>query len=419
MNLRNNAKRLDDSGFGDANESIICLDDSIDNEVDGDIILVDDSAFDIIESSLDEILIDDSNDDEQDETIDCEASEVKTPKRKRGRPRKNRLNSAIDTEVVDLVSPSTQKETEILTQKLSLIENDDFRESDYEEDANTETVTSQKRKLGSIWKDAEVTTPSLKKRRRPRTLSVSTDYGSDADISTENQLSDFEDDAELLLADDEAQTPVRRKSSRIKKPKKSKPAAPSYDELTPYEKIRADNIREREEMLKALGIKEALDEYKSDVGLASKPQGSSRKTKERDRTELRRSSRLEGKEDVDYVPDEDLPVDDDPSDHTHDGLRKHPCKECANCMRPDCRRCIFCKDKRKYGGPNIKKQKCEYKEKCSQPIVICFICQGKRVFSCLACDKQFHESFQLEEHNNSAHGSKQAPRRSARLSEKF
>merc|ERR1739844_505095 len=63
-------------------------------------------------------------------------------------------------------------------------------------------------------------------------------------------------------------------------------AAPSYEELTPYEKIRADNIREREEMLEALGIKEALDEYKSDVGLApSKSRGSSRKTKERDRTE--------------------------------------------------------------------------------------------------------------------------------------
>ena len=29
--------------------------------------------------------------------------------------------------------------------------------------------------------------------------------------------------------------------------------------------------------------------------------------------------------------------------HSHHGLRKHPCKECANCLVKDCRKCVFCR----------------------------------------------------------------------------
>ena len=29
--------------------------------------------------------------------------------------------------------------------------------------------------------------------------------------------------------------------------------------------------------------------------------------------------------------------------HSHHGLRKHPCKECANCLVKDCRKCVLCR----------------------------------------------------------------------------
>jgi len=45
-----------------------------------------------------------------------------------------------------------------------------------------------------------------------------------------------------------------------------------------------------------------------------------------------------------------------------------PCRKCSGCVRPDCGICEFCKDKPKFGGHNIKKQKCIHK-KCSNPIV--------------------------------------------------
>lgn len=44
-----------------------------------------------------------------------------------------------------------------------------------------------------------------------------------------------------------------------------------------------------------------------------------------------------------------------------DGKRKRGvrCMECAACLRTeDCGRCEFCLDKKKFGGPNIKKQAC-------------------------------------------------------------
>ena len=45
-----------------------------------------------------------------------------------------------------------------------------------------------------------------------------------------------------------------------------------------------------------------------------------------------------------------------------------PCQKCSGCVRPDCEKCPFCKDKPKYGGRGIMKQKCQFK-KCSNPVV--------------------------------------------------
>ena len=92
-------------------------------------------------------------------------------------------------------------------------------------------------------------------------------------------------------------------------------------------------------------------------------------------------------------------------------------QECYHCLQPDCRRCVYCRDKAKYGGPNIKKQKCERKEKCSNPSIICLLCSGEKPVSCDMCEKKFIESFQLENHKESEHGTKREKRRSSRLSE--
>ena len=48
-------------------------------------------------------------------------------------------------------------------------------------------------------------------------------------------------------------------------------------------------------------------------------------------------------------------------DSKSEGRRKRGvrCMKCAACLRTeDCARCEFCLDKRKFGGPNIKKQAC-------------------------------------------------------------
>ena len=227
----------------------------------------------------------------------------------------------------------------------------------------------------------------------------------------------------VKLKDSDEDSGIEESPQKIAvKKKKKKPnfSYPDNYEMSAYEKIREDNIKEREEMLKSLGIKEAFADYKNDVGLTSKL-GGTRKRKFL-QTDRRRSSRLEEQDDVDYVPEgednDDRYATDDPTDHTHDGLRKHPCKECFNCTKTDCRRCIFCKDKRKYGGPNIKKQKCELKQKCSNPIVLCFICKGQRSFSCNECSKQFHEMFQLEEHKQHVHQVETVRRKSLRINRK-
>ena len=38
--------------------------------------------------------------------------------------------------------------------------------------------------------------------------------------------------------------------------------------------------------------------------------------------------------------------------------RRKACGKCANCNRDDCGECKNCLDKTKFGGPNVKKQRC-------------------------------------------------------------
>jgi len=46
-------------------------------------------------------------------------------------------------------------------------------------------------------------------------------------------------------------------------------------------------------------------------------------------------------------------------------LRKSKrCFECETCKIPDCRKCLFCKDMKKYGGKGVKKQSCMMRPKC-------------------------------------------------------
>jgi len=46
------------------------------------------------------------------------------------------------------------------------------------------------------------------------------------------------------------------------------------------------------------------------------------------------------------------------------GRRLKRCYECETCKIPDCRKCILCKDMKKYGGKGIKKQACMMRPKC-------------------------------------------------------
>ena len=39
-------------------------------------------------------------------------------------------------------------------------------------------------------------------------------------------------------------------------------------------------------------------------------------------------------------------------------LRRSACGQCVACLRDDCEKCIYCLDKKKYGGPNTLRQKC-------------------------------------------------------------
>ena len=213
-------------------------------------------------------------------------------------------------------------------------------------------------------------------------------------------------------------------STNTRKTKRNKETNSDEDDISDYEKIRENNIKERMEMLKSLGISSDMSAFKADSGLT--PKTRDKRKSEDVVTERRKSARLAAREeDDDYLPDyrdeksEEKYALDDPEDHSHDGIRKHPCKECPSCIKPDCRRCIFCRDKRKYGGKNIKKQKCMYKDKCSNPIVLCNICNGTRVstYSCNICGEKFDESYKVDQHKENFHQIAQVRRRSSRLSE--
>ena len=43
--------------------------------------------------------------------------------------------------------------------------------------------------------------------------------------------------------------------------------------------------------------------------------------------------------------------------------RSKRCNQCSACLREDCGKCKFCKDKPKFGGKGVKKQKC-VKRRC-------------------------------------------------------
>ena len=40
-------------------------------------------------------------------------------------------------------------------------------------------------------------------------------------------------------------------------------------------------------------------------------------------------------------------------------VRRVRCNECQACLSADCRKCTFCKDMKKYGGPGTMKQTCK------------------------------------------------------------
>jgi len=45
------------------------------------------------------------------------------------------------------------------------------------------------------------------------------------------------------------------------------------------------------------------------------------------------------------------------------------CRECVNCLTPDCGKCLFCLDKPKFGGSNQKKQRCQLKSVCEKLVL--------------------------------------------------
>ncbi|KAL7470520.1 hypothetical protein ACHAXS_010794 [Conticribra weissflogii] len=45
-------------------------------------------------------------------------------------------------------------------------------------------------------------------------------------------------------------------------------------------------------------------------------------------------------------------------------VRGRGCGECPTCLKPDCQECKFCKDMKKYGGPNLLRQRCIHRGRC-------------------------------------------------------
>ena len=257
------------------------------------------------------------------------------------------------------------------------------------------SVTSDnKRKQLSTEEELEFAQTCRKRLCFVKMFSFKTDYGEDKEIVEDSEEEDQEENKtseadEITLGD----SPIKKRQERPRRPTKTrrtatpkakpKPKTEAKAELSDYEKIRADNIAEREAMLASLGIHEEVRQLKQGLGLGG---GTARRSRgeQEEQGERRRSARIGDKEDRDWTPgyrekgEEDL---EDQGDHTHQGLRRHPCKECENCLVKDCRRCVFCRDKAKYGGPNIKKQRCELKERCLRPQVVCTVCKGQSAAS--------------------------------------
>ena len=54
------------------------------------------------------------------------------------------------------------------------------------------------------------------------------------------------------------------------------------------------------------------------------------------------------------------------------GGKATPCRACPACIRPDCEVCVYCKDKKHFGGPGKLKQRCK-ERKCQSPKVTIII----------------------------------------------
>ena len=242
-------KNLDDSGFFDDCETV--LDNSVQFDSTSDNVLeVEDADFDSIESSLEALLL--------------EQDDLKSHKYSlRRRERSSEVKSlGIKTEPCEPVSAQTCS-PQRLTRKRGRPAKTKIMEESIDNDSKVKNSEPN-----SI---TPIRTP--RKRGRP----------------SKNNLSKA--DEELLLMEESPDKKVKLVGF-IKNRKSSRPQLPADYEMSPYEKIREANIREREEMLIALGIKEALDECKNDVGIGNKVTGPRKQKVEQ--SERRRSSRLEG-----------------------------------------------------------------------------------------------------------------------------
>jgi len=51
---------------------------------------------------------------------------------------------------------------------------------------------------------------------------------------------------------------------------------------------------------------------------------------------------------------------------SHNKLKRaRKCGKCPDCMQPDCGKCKYCKDKKKFGGQNKLKQSCIHRGMCA------------------------------------------------------
>ena len=386
---------LDDSGIVEDIEFVDVGDDFLDTGK--DVIELDDDSFINLQSRLKDLMEEENNDDDNDDLLfkmkPCFVKIFKSPiffeeendrmERKRGRPAKN----------VDLNNFKG-----------------DPKNNSHKHLRRSGRVSTKKSNF--VKKEKKVSLP--KETKRPREVLYRNQRLSKQGIQENRKIIEID-----LEDDDEDDGESAAKSVGVlcvKVPEIRDTTSDESEELCEYERIREQNIKERMDMFKSLGLKTDLQLFKR------VPSSTTRNGKRKIETfdvERRKSRRLAAREDDDeYLPDKrDDEEEDSPSQC---GARRHPCKECENCLKPDCKRCVFCRDKRKFGGKNIKKQRCLHKEKCSSPIINCHNCNGDcRSHSCQICNENFAESFQLEEHKEKVHNIEQVRRRSSRLQTKI